>query len=990
MRNRKTSNTNFNIMKRFIFSMLAPLAILAIVATGCDNTDETARNGNKFNSERIASLEEQIKNMEKTIASLEDALSTSNKELKAELEAQIQALQDALDSITGGNDSDIASLIKRLEAVEASVSANHKELSDKLAEITSKLNDKLDEAQVKALIGEAAAELKGEIAGMEAELTACQEAIAGLASSISVMQMQIDAMQLVLGSKVDNATFESFVQQTNDQMQTTGALLSELLNLCNGFGSGTTIKGYIDAAIENLTSMLDGYVLKSAYQDFINEYGKTKDDLQSQIDGNKTKITELETLVETLKGMIEDGGNGSLNDLSALTQKIADLTTRIETLEKNTVTLEQMQAQFNKDNAAFLDGVNGILADALENDGVINKAIAKSAEELRKEYTEMINDLESRVRALEGQVADLIDRIQSLVYVPKTSDGKIHIGTTYIAETDENGNDTSARIDVTPTKKLEYRVSPANLRDKLLELPLDCFAFYQEHVTRSNTEGSGMDEFHIVKIEEGNGPGEILVTVHNEHDFTHEDLAVALCIKHTSSNGIVTEFTSPYTTVIGEGRNIRDRFYLAKKFNDGWVVSRNDNISYLIRYNDLTSTVTLSGSEYEVVYDNGESVMTLEEAKERFEWDIDLKYSTESIPGAYSNSLQQGTYTVTPTTPNVDRTKPVTVKLSQQMMSNMRAKVSDKYRVSLSDSETTITLIPEVSVTLTVIGTAYTVDNSQITWNYSTWYNSRANGNTQYQTAYSKVYSAATSSDRENLSYIPEADFNEIFSRDAEWTVTYANGEASTIQGTLKAFSGAPQYDGNKRNVQFTVNGYVYSDGDETITLSRTVKPSSLVGTQGIDLTSTVTVSAPMARTADIKQTAASTSSMAYIFHFTLSDNVTAKEKLMTYTNEEVTKFFNGSKGSVGAMLSLGSTNKHEGWKSADGTYTLPVEGEYGRNDDTGSILVVHSLVAFPTKITPELSTTGSTVFNAPEDYYWVVPNGPKFPITGTVTVNKD
>ena len=975
-------------MKKLTFNFLIA-AVLVILAAACKNESiEPAASGSDVSSERLASLEEQIDRMEQTIKTLEDAIAASDRELKEELQSQIDKLEEAVEALQNAGNGDLDDILDRLKAVESAV-AGYDALTAKVNEIESKLGDKPSTAEVTAMLGELKAEIAGQISSLHTELAACQDAIAGLAGSIAGLQSQLDSMQSALAAslngKVDNETYEAFVQQTNEQMQLTSTLLSELLAVCSGF-EGTSAKEYIDTAIDSITSLLDNYVLKSTYEAFIEEYGRTKEEIQGQIDANKAKIAELEAVIETLKEMLEQGGSGELGELTALTQKIGELTVKVENLEKNSVTLEQVQAQFTKDNEAFFNGVNGILADALADGGIISEAIAKSAEALRNEYIELINSLESRIGALESTVADLIDRIQSLVYVPKTSDGKIHIGTTYIAETDEAGNETGGRIEVTPTKKLEYRVSPANLRDKLLTLSLDCFSFYQEHVTRA--EGSGMDEFHILKIEEGNGPGELLLTVDNDHDFTHEDLAVALCIKHTSQSGVVTEFTSPYTTVVGDGRNIRDRFYLAKQFNGEWAVCRDDNISYLIRYDDTATTVAFSNAEYQVVYDTGESILTIDEAKERFEWEIDLKASAEGLADGFAVSgMQSGSYSVIPSNPNADRTKIVSLNLKQVSASNIRGKISDKYCVYLSDGENSVRLIPEVDVTVTVIGAAYAVESSQIVWNYSTWNAGRNTSATEYQTKYSNIYSTVYSSNRTDLSHIPDNDLNEILPRNAAWDVKLP--ENSTIQGTVNVTSGLAQADGTRRNLQFTVSGYLYSDAVEKLTLTRTVKPSHLVGSKPITISAVVDIVAPEARTANLDiQSVASTVAKAYVYYFNISDAIKPRDRIPVYSDEEVAKFFNGSKSSVSNMLAIGSLNSTKAWTDNEGR-TLPVKAELIRNDDTGSTIVANSLAVYPSQISPAPVEPGTYVFTAPADYWWNVPNGPKIPITGTVSIDK-
>lgn len=971
-------------MDRLLARLFLPL-FAGVLFAGCSGNGPESPDKDGVTEAKIASLEEQVSRMEGTVAALQDALNAANQELRADLEAQIRELSDALDQITGVDDFE--GVLARLAALETQVSGNHAELSAKIEEtktrLQAELDGKADDAVMRSLIEELRAEFSGEIAKINTELSACIETIAGLSTSVTNLQNHIDAVQAALRAavdgKVDKSDYDAFVRKTNEEMQVNAALLSELLAVCNGFSGNGSVKEYIDSAVSSLVSMLGDYVLSSTYETFIQEYGAFKSDIEGQIAANNALAESLKALLEDLKGQ-----EGSIGDLSAVEMRIQELSDRIAALEKEGESLSKVKSLFSKETEEFLNGVNSIILDALSNNGILSIALAQSAETLRAEYTAALADIYGRLADLEGKIADLIGRIQSLVYVPKTSDGKIHMGTTYIAETDAHGNEVGERIELTSTKKLEYRVSPADLRDGLLELPVSCFSFYQEHVTRA-VEGSGMDEFHIMGIEPGNGPGEIFIVVENEHDFTHEDLAVALCIKYTSDHGVATEFTSPYTTVTEDGRNLCDRFYLAKKYNGEWMVCRDDNVSYLLRYDDVSSTVSFTAGEYEIVYDNGECVMAIEEAAERFEWRVtEFNASAEGISGAFSNGIGAGS-TVTPSDPNADRTKPVTVKLSTADQGNIRGKITDRYSVSLSDGQTTVRLIPEVNVSVTVIGASYVVDGGKIVWNSSVWAAGRNTGGTRYSTDYGTVESSVGPDDKTDMSHFPDSDLAEIFPRNAEWTVTKDSGEESTIQGNVTVTSGPVHASGKERSIQFSVNGYLYSDGTETVTLRRTAKPSGLAGSEGIEISASMEIEAPRARSFDVTQTISSSLSAAYMYYFSISDHITARNKIPSYSEEEIARFFGGDKGAVSSMLSLGSSVQARTWKSSDGTYSMPVRDELVRNEETGSTILVRSLIAQPRQISPALSETA--VFEAPEGCRWNVPNGPSIPITGSVTV---
>lgn len=936
-----------NIMKRLLHYLLAVAVSASVIFASCE-TSTGSLDANT--AARIASLEQQAAALQQALNALEDASSTMESELKAqlgarqdELDAKYEDLQEQINSLTGVDN--FHDFLERLKALE---------------------------------------ERQGDVDD-------CMAMLAQFATTISELSDHIASLNSALEGKIDQETYNAFVTATNEKIMQNSDMLLQLYAYCQEFlisGDGESIKQYIDRVVRDvrtqLTSAMGSYVLQSTYDAFYAGYLEFQSSVNSQLAQNSADIQAIYNLIKDLNP------DGDLDEILGLEQTVADVQSRLELLEGNAITRENIKEQFSKDNQAFADGVNSIVAEALAANGSITDAIVKSADTLKADYnakidalTERIDQLESRVADIESKLESIMNRIQSLVYVPKTSDGKIHIGTTYIAQTDEEGNEIGQRIELTPTKKLEYRVSPADLRDKVLELyrnSPESFMFYQEHVTRA--ESRSMDEFHIVKIEEGNGAGEILVTVDNEHDFTHEDLAVALCIKG-SANGVTSEFTSPYTTVVGDGRNICNRFYMAKVYNGEWVVSRDDNITYLLPYNERTP-VTFNGGDYQLVYDNGESVMTIDEAKARFEWEANLEVTSVGINDAFSMSgMTSGSYTLSPSSPNVQRDKPVVFTLNQAQNNNIRGTIVDKYCVSVSDGQSTVAIIPEVNVSLVVIGDSYSVDPTDIYWNFSKWNSGHASGNTVYESSYGLIWSHSIQNNVSDLSHYPEREFNEIFAKGAEWTIKYESGEVLGSNMTVQSTD--VLYDGNSRKLQFTLNGYLYNDSIKTLTLSRSVNTAHIVGTKGLTLSATVRLHAPHARSFAINKTVSASEQDSHLFYFCISERLTGTSDKPTYTKDELDKYFDGSYDKVDTMLGYGKLSAKTAWQDSNSTYSLPVEYVRGRDEAISSSIVTGMLVAHPKLISTELNEL--TVFNAPENYMFVVPDGPKFPITGTVTV---
>ena len=967
-------------MKKLFLTLLTA-ATLAFAA-GCSSDGDVSDADLQAAAGRIATLEEQVRSMSEAIASLKQASEAADKELLKQLQEQKAACEKADAELweayrmipNAPEPNDFTALQNRLDALEATVrgAEGTEGLVEAIGKVRTELAKKLETADVEKLLLELETKLQPQIAALDARIASCEGLINTLATNITALQSQLDAMSSLAGGKVDQAVYDEFTRLTNEKIQKNAETLAALTALCAGFEGGTTIKSYIDAARADVVGMLGDYVKKETYEAFYAEYtafAKAYDSFKTE---TESELAALRKLLEALE----------TGDPDTSLAEILQLTSKIEELDKKSHALEDVYAQFNKQNSQFLNGVNDIINETLADGGAISTALASQAAALQAAYEAAIGDLDARLKELEervgdleDKVADLIDRIQSLVYVPKTSDGMIHIGTTYIAQQDENGEDIGPHIEVTPTKKLEYRVSPAKLRDELLKLPLDAFSFYQEHVSRA--EGDGMDEFHILAIEEGNGDGEILITVDNDHDFTRQNLAVALCIKSESASGVTTEFTSSYTTVVGDGRNIWDRFYLAKKTATGYEPVRDDHAVSLIRYDDTNSLVSLLGN-YELVYDNGESCMSLTEAEERFEWQVELTESRTAVSSAFKNGIGSAV-TISPSNPNMDRKQPVTVSLNKSDVASIGKAVTDTYQIVISDGTTKVTLIPEFRVSVIVCSDKYWSSAASIRWNYTNWHSVTTTGSGVYTTSSVQICDSRTSSNSD-LSYLPDKVVNELFvATDAGWTVQ----QAEAVKGDVTACVKGVVKNANHRAWNFAIDGYVYSEGSSTLTLNGSVKPSSLVsGT--IDLAATVTIDAPPARKAvevnaemTSKQTANDTACQLYY----LSGNTAVDTSKEPYTSAEINTYFGNNVGNVTEFFG-GATLNQTAWTSSDNK-SLPA---------SLMILLVGTsrigikmLVVDPQKISPAL--TSETTFTVPEGCAITVPNGPTIPVTGAVKV---
>ncbi|OUO19167.1 hypothetical protein B5F90_09175 [Alistipes sp. An31A] len=429
--------------------------------------------------------------------------------------------------------------------------------------------------------------------------------------------------------------------------------------------------------------MLAGVGCKS-YDDDIDSINKKLDeletvtikDLQSQIDGVKSSVEVIEDLssrLSTLEGTVEGMGD--------VAQKLRDLENTLKSYVDNAVkdSEQTLRNEFATKSALNelisrleqLEGVDvqGLINAAIEefkkdswlgeqmNEYIANykfdydyvnaegaaDAVLEQIKGQNEEYKEAIlaligsadgltvskemlsDELKAyleKIEELEQRVADLENRIQSLVYVPAYADGKVVFPASYAIQM-TNGEGETSYFSLGAAEKqqaeLKFRVTPASLAVES-KLNAETLSIVTEEVM-TRAEGAA---FTIDEVKEWNAAkGEFVVVVSTDYDYFEarleeqpKTLAIALHVAidnaaSTEENPLQgIEYTSEFIpTEGGQTFAVNNLLTVARLEGDKYVELKNNEYASDVEFTDKNVRNFFEG--YSVVLKQDGELMAL-------------------------------------------------------------------------------------------------------------------------------------------------------------------------------------------------------------------------------------------------------------------------------------------------------------------------------------------------------------------------------------------
>ena len=413
-------------MKKHFFNVIAALALVCGVFafSGCTDYEEdiNAINDRLDNLEtgQLASLEEQLKNMNEAISDANDLIDILNGNV-GDLQDMDEGLQKQIDLI---NDN--------IETVEGNIA----EINTKLSEQENRLNGRIDDAVDQ--IADVEKELLAAIEQLKKELNDAinsgsvdvEESIARINEKIADLTNQVNNLNSVIqnGDEANRVRIDALADQIkNDKVELQDLIakgdeanLAEINKLSkridDNYNTLVNHIGRVDLRIDSLKSSLsaiesefnvkiDG--INGVLDEFRGEFAEVAADIE-EINGRINELDEqLQYQMELLGGLTENVAaiEAAVEALQKLHgEDIADLQAAVDSIKNDYLTVDAAELTFSQIFGDIL---------ALQNRMSSVETGLKALEDLN--IAERLKQLESDYAGLSGKFDDYIENLETIV-----------------------------------------------------------------------------------------------------------------------------------------------------------------------------------------------------------------------------------------------------------------------------------------------------------------------------------------------------------------------------------------------------------------------------------------------------------------------------------------------------------------------------------------------------------------------------------------------
>lgn len=651
-------------MKKLFKKLLAVALVGAMVGfVGCkdydDDIDALNNRLDGIENGQIKTINDQIATMQSSISSLQSAQSATQAAVDA-LEATVATLETKADHAAdvAALETKIADAQKAFEAAVAAAKAEH--AADKAAlEAAIAALEAAHEADVKAVMAEIAA-LQATDADLKAQIAANEESIAALEAEAK----ELDATIAKIEESMKEMATMSWVEATLEAYATSEYVAKELGELWATLTPATM-------RIADLESqMTENNLLDQKQQEAIDAAAAALEALEAELEETKKWVEEYVQVSVAEAGMklwakyLEHLSAWVYPDIDALYLKTAEtekaladayaalekaiaegdqavkaaLSSEIDNLQNERAKLEialkaadeELQKQIDalKGQVAALQALVGetpvaeqIKKAIEENNGVLDEKFLEQAEKiaaLKNDLDKAVEDLRKQLLAANINIEALMNRIQSIVYVPDYEDLMATVPGIVGFDGDLTTQSRDAWLVGEGEVYMNFRVTPANLAMKVAAVGKEHFKFMLQGLkTRAAEYGlEVLDVAYNPVVEDGLFTVVAQPTLPLEFYQGAKNYAVSLVLDVTNAEvqkkednaaaGTATSIMTSYVKLYADTYELED--IKPGKVVDGDVELVYD-MDYTIDWDDTKTKIELlKGYEPYLVFDNADPI----------------------------------------------------------------------------------------------------------------------------------------------------------------------------------------------------------------------------------------------------------------------------------------------------------------------------------------------------------------------------------------------
>ena len=438
---------------------------------------------------RIGKLENTVESLNTVLAGKADqttvaALSTAIDELKKSVAGVDTKIAAALDPIQKSITKLQEDLAKKADA--ATVAADIEKVKSEMTAVTDALK-----TETAANLAAVKAELVGRITALETAKGQMDVQIGKLETDITALKERITKLENQPATDLNAVKADIAANKTaiDGALSTIGSIQGTITGIedrLDGLGTEVgAVKKYIDEANSTLSTAIISQItsdIAAAVSSLQSEYAQADAELATRIETlegldtfDKTDYDALKSSLNSLKETVGDEKSGLVKDLKDLELKVSNLIT---------------DALAAKGEGTIDAAIAKQIQNTLENSAVIKAAIEAA-----------ISDVTGKVDKIDQELNSVLERIQSIVFVPQYKDNSGNAIVPVYKIDNKNG-----------TVEMKFRISPIDKVAELVKLGTanpGIFSFYKEDALQSRATSE--NALVATEVKAGTDAGTIVI-----------------------------------------------------------------------------------------------------------------------------------------------------------------------------------------------------------------------------------------------------------------------------------------------------------------------------------------------------------------------------------------------------------------------------------------------------------------------------------------------